>query len=120
MKIMRNAFFTIDTRLAGGVPVSEEHIACYVYKEKIKVDIRKHVELPSGDERYVCKMSDKRKHILVLNDLEKFCATIEAMGYQLGDHMGEGVELTDLGQQEVSLLTSVPYLFTKDTKQVKR
>lgn len=113
MKILSNAFFTIDTHLVSGRPLNEVHTACYVYKDKIKVDIIRNVDLVTKTDRYTCKMSGNRKYILVLNDLEKFCDTIEAMGYQLGNHDNERVTLTESGEIEASLLSSIPYLFTE-------
>jgi hypothetical protein len=120
MMIMSNAFFTIDTIFAGGYPVEEYHFACYVYKNKAKVDIRKKIDLTNRKEEYTCELLIKGSLIVRSVNLEKFICTIEAMGYQLGDHENEQVALTEMGEQEVSLLTSIPYLFTEDTKQVER
>jgi len=113
VKVLRNAFYTIDTDFADGQPVQEVHIACYVYKARAKVDIRTYYDLVSGEIRSNCHFYVKEKEILRSCCLDTFCGTLEAMGYQIGYHDNEGVTLTELGKQEASLLSCIPYLFTE-------
>jgi len=110
VKILHNAYFVVDSFLADKTPVIEYHRASYVYGNEAKVDITKEFDLINGREMYTC--------VLLINGVERerghnvddFMDVLEAMGYQLGNHEGERVELTELGCQEVSLLSSIPYL----------
>ena len=116
MIILRNAYYTIDTTFAGKRPLEELQQACYVYKTKFKVDITRRYYIEGGTEHYYCELSKRGKVILKSNNLEDFCEQIDAMGLQLGNHEGEGVTLSELGEQERCLLSSIPYLFSESGK----
>lgn len=116
MIILKNAYYTIDTTFVGKQPLEELQQACYVYKTKFKVDIKRHYYINGGTEHYYCELSKGGKVILKSNNLEEFCEQLDAMGLQLGDHDGENVTLNELGEQEVALLSSIPYLFSESGK----
>jgi hypothetical protein len=116
MKILTNAFWTIDTILAGGAVVAEVHNACYVYKQEVKVDIKVYVKIKSQKFDYDCSYQVGNKVLFRSDDIEKFCGYIEASGFQLGCHDKDLHTLTDLGEQEVALLSSIPYLFREKSE----
>lgn len=120
MIILHNAYYNIDSIFADKEFEAERHTASYVYGYWIKATITKWIYKNGLRESFIAKMELADKVVLKSSDEEMFFSTLETMGFQIGDHEGERVTLTELGEQEVALLSSIPYLFTKDTKRVER
>jgi len=110
MKCLKNAYYKIDVDFADKRPLQEVHRASYVYKDRVSVDITTTFDIILKKARVVCKLIMRGKEIVRSYDLDEFCGIIEAMGYQLGNHENERVTLTEIGEQELTLLTSIPYL----------
>jgi len=113
--ILHNVYYNIDTIFADKELEAERHKAVYVYGYWLRASITKWVYKDGSGERFAAKLELAGQVVLKSSDEELFFSTLETMGFQIGDHEGERVTLTESGKQEVALLSSIPYLFREES-----